>query len=190
MGRDALLTLVRCIAGLIAGLAFWYAFASPYNAFLGRVAQPIIRVFERPSTTRLVPRGDELTIERSDFRRGSARPAIATPVLTANFVLLAALFAANRTPWSTENVGRFLTSAVALVPIHIAAIIANVHATYASPGAWSARHYSPFARNFWGAAAHFYLVIGAFASAFLLWFLLRPSGRAGEPVRGRRSTPR
>jgi hypothetical protein len=30
------------------------------------------------------------------------------------------------------------------------------------------------ARNFWGAAAHFYSLIGTFGAGFVLWWFFRP----------------
>ena len=63
-----------------------------------------------------------------------------------------------------------------LVVVHVAAVIVNVQSIYALRlGPWSAQHYGPVARNFWGAAAHFYSVTGVFGAPFALWWLLRPA---------------
>jgi hypothetical protein len=34
------------------------------------------------------------------------------------------------------------------------------------------------ARNFWGAGAHFYTVVGVFGAPFALWWLFRPSAES------------
>jgi hypothetical protein len=188
--RDRLLTFARTIVGLLFGLAIWSGFIAPYTALLARLSEPVIRAFERPAATRLHARGAEMTIDRADFPRGSARPALATGVLTVNLVLLTALFFANQRPWSSENVGRLLVASIALIVIHVGAVVANVQATYAlSLGTWSELHYGVVARNFWAGLAHFYLIAGGFGAAFLLWWLLRPVAAEGKPVnrgRGRR----
>ncbi len=166
-------TAARSILGLLLGLAFWWAFSEPYNRFLAVVTEPLIRVAE--PATRLIPVESEMTIDRTDFRRGSPRPGLATADLTVNFILLAALFAMNRKPLSTPNVSAFLLASCILVIVHIAAIITNVESIYALRlGSWSQRHYGAFARNFWGAAAHFYTLLGSFGSAFVLWWILGP----------------
>lgn len=186
MRLDLLLIFARGAAGLLFGLALWAGFIAPYTVVLARVAEPMTRAFERPAVTRLQPRGGEITIDRSDFPQKSARPALATGVLTVNVVLLIALFFANPRSWSNENVGHLLIASIALVVIHVAAVVANVQATYAlSLGAWSEAHYGVVARNFWAGLAHFYLIVGGFGSAFLLWWLLRPGTAPGK-----RATPR
>jgi hypothetical protein len=160
----------------MAGFAFWWALSEPYTRFLGAVAEPVLRIAERPAVTRLHPAGSKLTIDRSDFRKGSARPALAVPVLTVNFILLMALFASNARSHETGNVQRFLTAALALMPVHVLAILLNIQSIYATKlGAWSQRHYGTLARNFWTAAAHAYVMVGASGVAFLLWWLLKPA---------------
>jgi hypothetical protein len=130
------------------------------------------------SATRLIPSGREIVIDRTDFRRGSPRPALSGSLLTVNFILLAALFAANTNPLATRNVSGFLVAAMALVLVHIVALLINVQSIYAlTLGAWSERHYGAFARNFWSASAHFYNLVGSFGIAFALWWVLRPRTR-------------
>ena len=150
-----LATIARSILGLFIGLAVWAGFNEPYNRFLAYVTEPLLRVAE--PATRLVPVEGEMTIDRTDFRSGSPRPGLATSHLTVNFILLAALFAINRKPLSTANVSAFLIASCILIVVHIAAIVTNVESIYALRlGPWSERHYGALARNFWGAAAHFY----------------------------------
>ena len=187
MRRDPLLTFARAVAGLLFGLAIWAGFITPYTVLLARVSEPVIRAFERPAVTRLHPEDAQITIDRADFPEKSARPALATGVLTVNVVLLTALFFANPRSWSSENVGCLLIALIALTVVHVAAVVANVHATYAlSLGAWSAAHYGVVARNFWAGLAHFYLIVGGFGSAFLLWWILRPAASSVGRTKPRR----
>jgi len=174
-----LATIARTILGLLLGLALWWGLNEPYNRFLAAVTEPLLRVAE--PATRLIPVDGEMTIDRTDFGSGSPRPALATSQLTVNFILLVALFAMNRKPLSTANVSAFLLASCILVVVHIAAIITNVESIYALRlGPWSERHYGAFARNFWGAAAHFYTLVGSFAAAFALWWVLSRRPRPAD----------
>ncbi len=128
------------------------------------------------SVTRLIADGTNLTVDRDDFPRGSPRPALLVMDLTANIILLTTLFSVTRKPLSDRNIPCFLLACLALVLVHVAAVVVNVQSIYSLRlGPWSARHYGPVARNFWGAAAHFYSVAGVFGAPFALWWLLRPS---------------
>jgi hypothetical protein len=150
--------------------------AAPYARVLAFLTEPLIRIAERPPVTRLIARDTELTVDRTDFPRKSARPGLRLMDLTANVILMTALFAASRKPFSDRNVGGLFLASLALVVVHVAAVTVNIHSIYAMRlGPWSDRHYGVVARNFWTAAAHFYELIGAFGAAFALWWLFRPS---------------
>jgi hypothetical protein len=82
-----------------------------------------------------------------------------------------------------------LLASLVLVAVHVAAVVVNVQSIYALRlGPWSERHYGAVARNFWGAATHFYSLIGVFGAGFALWWLFRPSPDApsDRPSRRRR----
>jgi hypothetical protein len=174
--KDLWQRLAKGVAGFLAGLALWWALANPYARLLAAVTEPLLRMSERPAVTRLIANESELTIDRDDFPRSSPRPALTLMDLTANIILLTTLFAVDRRTMSDRNIGRFLLASLALVVVHIAAVIVNVQSIYALRlGAWSERNYGAFARNFWGAGAHFYSLIGVFGAGFALWWLFRPS---------------
>jgi len=154
----------------------WWGLSTPYARLLASVTEPLIRVAERPAVTRLIADGADLTIDRTDFPRSSPRPGLTLMDLTANVILLATLFAVNRRPLSDKNILGFLLANLCLVLVHIAAVVTNVQSIYALRlGPWSQRNYGPIARNFWGAGAHFYSLIGVFGAAFALWWLFRPA---------------
>jgi hypothetical protein len=169
-------SLAKGATGFLLGLAFWWALSPPYARLLGSLSEPLIHIGEHPPVTRLIADGTELTIDRTDFPRSSPRPGLTLMDLTANVVLLATLFAVNRRPLSDRNVAGLLLASLVLVVVHVAAVVANVQSIYALRlGPWSERNYGPVARNFWGAGAHFYSLIGSFGAAFALWWLFRPS---------------
>ena len=169
-------SLAKGAIGFTLGVLFWWALSAPYARLLASVSEPLIRVTERPPVTRLIVDGTNLTIDRDDFPRSSPRPALLLMDLTANIILLTTLFSVARKPLSDRNVPRFVLASIALVLVHIAAVVVNVQSIYALRlGPWSAQHYGPVARNLWGAGAHFYTVVGVFGAPFVLWWLLRPA---------------
>ena len=168
--------LAKGATGFLLGLVFWWALSSPYARLLASVCEAAIHLAERPPVTRLVADGTELTIDRTDFPRASPRPGLLLMDLTSNIILLTTLFAVNRHPLSDRNISGLLLASLALVAVHVAAVIMNVESIYALQlGPWSKRNYGAVARNFWGAGAHFYSIIGSFGASFALWWLFRPS---------------
>ncbi|HUP48294.1 MAG TPA: hypothetical protein VNA04_05840 [Thermoanaerobaculia bacterium] len=167
--------LAKGTAGFLFGLALWLALSAPYARLLAALSEPLIRIGERPAVTRLIAKGTELTVERSDFPPASPRPGLALMDLTFNIILLTTLFAVSRRPLSDRNMLGLFVAGMVLVLVHVVAVVTNVHSIYALRlGAWSERNYGTVARNFWGGLAHFYTVIGVFGAAFVLWWLLRP----------------
>jgi hypothetical protein len=185
--KDLWQRLAKGAAGFLIGLVLWWALANPYARLLAAVTEPLLRTAERPAVTRLIANGAEITIDRDDFPRSSPRPALTLMDLTANIILITTLFAVNRKTISDRNIGGFLLATLTLVVVHIAAVIVNVQSIYALRlGAWSERNYGAAARNFWGAGAHFYSLIGVFGAGFALWWLFRPpaeTAQAKTPVK-------
>jgi hypothetical protein len=188
--KDLWPNLAKGAAGFLLGLVVWWALSSPYARLLASLSEPLIRMAERPPVTRVIPDGTELTIDRADFPRASPRPSLLLMDLTANIILLTTLFAVNRRPLRDRNVLGLLLASLALVVVHVAAVVTNVQSIYALRlGPWSERNYGAVARNFWGAGAHFYSVVGSFGAGFALWWLFRPSQASASnqrtPRRGR-----
>lgn len=184
MQRRALwLTVAKVVVGFVAGLALWWGLAPAYASVMARSAEPVIRVFERPRVTRLRAEQREVIVDRIDFPPASPRPGIPADDLTFNFILFTTLFAAVRNTFSNRNVVSFLSGCVILYVTHVLGLIAEIESIYALKlGPWSVANYGPFARNFWGAAAHFYRLVGVYAFAFIIWWLLQPQqGDAVEP---------
>jgi hypothetical protein len=174
----------RLAAGFALGLAFWFAFSSPYERAVAAGAQALTRVFERPATTSLAASEGEFRLDRSDFPPDSPRPGLPAADLHFNFVLLAALFALTPRPLQGANLARFGAAAAILYAVHVAALCAQIQSLYAtSLGPWSEAHYGTVSRNLWAGAFHFYQVAGRFAAPFALWWGLGRFELAGSKKR-------
>jgi hypothetical protein len=163
-------------AGFLIAFAAWLWLSVPYARLLAGLSQSMIRFSERPAVTSVTPQGTLLLIARSDHHRPASpgQLAVESTDVTFNFILLMTLFATSARALSDRNVIGFAAASVALVFVHVAAVIAFVKADYASNfGRWSARHYGVVARNFWSAAPYFYSIVGVYAFAFGLWWLGR-----------------
>jgi hypothetical protein len=169
---------VRLAIGIAAGLAFWFAFSAPYERLVAAAGGGLIHLLEKPSVTRLAAAEGEIRVDRTDFPPASSRPGLPAADLHFNFVLLTALFALGRHPFSPRPFGRFWIAAALLFVVHVVALVFQVEGLYATRlGEWSSAHYGTFARNFWAGGFHFYQVAGRFAVPFVLWWAL---GREGE----------
>lgn len=178
--------------GFLIGLAVWAGLSEPYTSLLASLSEAVVRIGERPSVTRLTARGTLVIVDRSDLppSPSSGRLGVESTDVTFNLVLLMALFAASSRALSDRNVFGFAGGALALVLVHVAAVVSFVKAHYALDfGPWSTSHYGVVARYFWGAAPYFYSVVGVYGFAIAIWWLFRPSpATPKEPVHAR--TPR
>jgi len=169
---------LRATVAFAVTLGIWFAFSSPYERTLAAAAEVLIRAFERPAVTSLVPSAGEIRVERADFPPDSPRPGLPAADLHFNFALLAALFALSSRPLRADNFGRFWVAAALLWVVHVTALVFQVESVYATRmGPWSQEHYGPMARNVWAAGFHFYQILGRFAAPFVLWWGV---GRVGE----------
>ena len=166
---------LRAIAGFLAGLALWAAFSPQYNRGIAAVAEKVLRAFERPAVTQLKPAKDGfITIDRSDFDPRSKRPGVPLHDLTLNVLLVTALFAASKRPFSDRNIGGFFVAMAVLALTHVLAAVTEVMSIYVGKlGLWSTMHYGKFTANFWGVASHFYRLVLMYAIAFALWWIFR-----------------
>lgn len=171
---------VRVAVGFAIGLLFWIGFSAPYETALAAAAERVLRATESPAVTRLESRSGEILVDRRDFPAGAPKPGLPAADLHFNFVLLVALFALDRRPWSGERVAALLVGCGVLAVVHVAALCLQVRSVYAVRlGSWSEAHYGPWARNLWAGAFHFYQIAGRFAAPFAIWWVLR---RAPEPI--------
>ena len=176
--------VAKAFAGFVVGVAIWALLSPTYDRFVARGAEFTIRAFENPKVTSLRPSTtpNYFTVDRSDFDPRSQRPSIPIRDLTFNFILLLALFAASRRPFSDRNIGGFLIAAGILALTHVGGTIIEVMSIYALKlGLWSDVHYSSFERNLWGVANHFYRLVLMYAIAFSLWWIFRGADTQPAP---------
>jgi hypothetical protein len=165
--------LIRNTLLWLLPVALAWVLATPiYNRVLLRSAGSILRLFERPPVTDLLPKGnDDAYVVRRDFppARALVYPFHATDV-HFHLMLLGALFlAVPGVPWQQKltNLG---IAVMATVAYDIVLVIFIVKATYATHlGAWSAANYGPFARNFYALGRHLLDLPLKLALPLLLW---------------------
>ena len=172
--------LFRGSLGFVAGLAMWLGLAVAYHSVVALGAEQLMNLFESPNVTRLVPKGKDVILVRTDFDPRSPHPQLPVGDLTFNVVLLSTLLAAAGPPFALGKGGRWIAAFAALYSVHVAALSTKVMALYVlRMGEWSRVHYGTFARDAWSGADHFYRFVGVYASVFIIWWL----AREGEEVR-------
>lgn len=183
----------RALAGFLLGLALWWGMSETYASVLAKSASPLLRLTEDPAVTLLRADGKHIIVNRSDFPRTSARPGVPAHDLTFNVILLTTLFAANHKAFSNRNVAGLAVAILLLYLTHIVAVYVTVKSIYALQlGEWSRVNYGEISRNVWAGAAHFYRLVGLYAFAFAIWWLLSgdaaaaPAGAGGSKAGRRR----
>lgn len=166
---------LKVLGGLLAGLALWIGFSPFYRGAVMGPAELVLNLSESPDITELHPDEDRgIIVNRTDFPPESPRPGVALHDLTFNVILLFALFALSRPAFSNANIGGLGLALVALWLTHVIALVVHIKKIYALQlGPWSVANYGAFSRNFWGSLEHFYRIVGLYAIAFALWWLLR-----------------
>jgi glycerol uptake facilitator-like aquaporin len=174
---------LKALAGFAVGVAVWVMLSPVYDRVVASGAETVMRAFERPKVTRLRIEADNyVTVDRSDFDPRSKRPAIPIRDLTFNFVLLCALFAAAKRPFTDRHIGGFVLASIVLAITHVLAAVTEVMSIYvAKLGPWSVANYSDLSRTVWGVANHSYRIVLMYAIAFALWWVFRDPGT--EPAK-------
>jgi hypothetical protein len=178
------------LIGFLVGLAIWSGLSVPYARLLASLSETVVRWGERPAVTSITPRETLMVVDRADFppTPSSVRLGVESTDISFNLILLVTLFAASERTLSDRNVFGLAGAAIALLFVHVAAVVSFVEAHYAeSFGPWSASHYGYVARHVWSAAPYFYSVVGAYGFAVALWFLFRPPSPSKPPVQSRRA---
>lgn len=181
--------VLKALGGFLLGLALWLGFSTAYRQAVIAPAQVILNIFESPDITELLPAEDNgVIVNRTDFPPESPRPVVPLIDLTFNVILLFALFLISKPAFSNSNVAGLAISLLILWGTHVAALIIRVQKIYALQlGAWSEVHYGVFSRNLWGSLDHFYRIVGIYAVAFALWWLLRGENwKKGKTTRKRK----
>jgi hypothetical protein len=175
------------LLALVPVLLVWTLLTPLYNRFLLVGARNLLQLTESPNVTELPRRDDHFAyVQRRDFPPAkSLVHSFRVTDLHFHLVLLAALFmAVPAIPWR-ERLANFGWALLVTVFFDLFLLFFYVKFIYATQlGAWSAAHYGPFARNFWGLGKHLLDLPFKLGLPLLLWagFYLKPML---EAVRGR-----
>jgi len=168
--RLPLRRILQFVAGLIAGTLLWMWLAEPYNVLLARLTQPLVHIDARLRDAQLVARGDRIDVVSST---GTLPPGnIPAVQLTFNVILLIALFASNKRPFSDRNARAFALSLLVVLLLHPVGAWIAVESTYATrAGEWSDAHYGAASSSIWLMAELFWRLTGMFGVAFGCWWV-------------------
>lgn len=152
------------------GLGLWVALAPIYNPIVATGAEILIQFAEHPNVTSIETLGRDAVIHRAGFDPRSSLPQIAISDLTFNFVVLLALFGFAGFERKGQRDLILLVAFTLLFSGQVLGVVAKIMSIFVlNLGEWSKVHYSPFERNFWATAYHFYRFVGGYAIAFVIW---------------------
>ena len=163
--------LLRLPVGLLVGMLLWLLLLRPVlDVTTSKLAEVLIRAFEYPRVTRLVPRDHVVEIRRSDFRSTSRIPTVPLTEIHFNTIVLLALYLALPHPFRRRNLERLFMAWLTLFISQSLNLLFHVKTLYAlGLGEWSQVHYSAFSRNLWSFLQYFTDLPGRFSFPFLFW---------------------
>lgn len=162
--------IVQFFIGLALGFFLWQWTTPSYDALLARATQPLVRIDARLRNAELVARGDRIDV----VSHTGEPPAINIPApqLTFNVILLIALFASNRRPFSDRSLRAFGLSLLVVLLLHPFSLLLSIESTYAIRlGAWSDAHYGSTAQNLWVMAELVWRLAVMFGLSFACWWV-------------------
>jgi hypothetical protein len=155
---------------LVAAMAAWLLLRPALDVAVPKLAEVMIRAFEYPRVTRLVPSEHWVEVRRSDFRSGSAIPRLPLTEIHFNTIVLLALHLATARPLSRVQLERLLMGWCVLYLTQSLNLVFHVKTIYAlGLGEWSFQSYSPLTRNLFASLQYFTDLPGRFAFPFLVW---------------------
>lgn len=155
---------------LVVAMTVWLMLRPALDVAVPKFAQVLIRAFEYPRVTRLVPTEHWVEVRRSDFRSGSAIPTVPLTEIHFNTIILLALHLATARPFSRTQLERLLMAWCVLYLTQSLNLVFHVKTIYAlALGEWSLQHYSPVTRNVFASLQYFTDLPGRFAFPFLIW---------------------
>src|ERR1051326_7509076 len=164
-------SIVRLAVGLLIGIALWWTCGDAWNRALAVIAQPLMKLDSRIAAGDLVAVGHTIVVQPT--RDTMPMATIPADQLTFNVILLVALFASNRAPFSDRNMKAFAIAFVIVLLLHPIGLFVSIESTYAmQQGAWSDQHYGENAQRLWVNGEVFYRLIGMFGVVFAAWWLV------------------
>jgi hypothetical protein len=173
------LRLARNLAfTLPLAMVLWLLVSGFLSLFLAKAAERLTRIFERPAVTRIeLSRGEDALITRADTRAHGRLPyRVRVTDIHFPLVLLIAIFLATPDVKPAERFGNLGYALLGMLCFQVIDLFFWVKFAFATQlGEWSAAHYGPFARNFWGLGKHILDLPVKLALPFALWaaFYLR-----------------
>src|ERR1043166_3401353 len=162
--------VIRLIAGLIAGIALWWSCSDAWNRALAVLTQPFMNIDRRIADGSLVAVGHTIVVQ--PLVASLPMATIPADQLTYNVILLVALFASNRAPFSDRNMKSFAIALAIVLLLHPIGLFVSIESTYAmQQGAWSGQPYGETAQRVWVNGEVFYRLIGMFGVVFAAWWL-------------------
>jgi len=162
MFRNAL----RFLAGALAGALLWWFAAPAYDAFVGKAAEPLLRLDKRFRDVDTAERGRWVIVRSAGGRFGLGE--LPADQMTYNVILFIALMATVRRPrWR-----RVLAAVAVLFLSHVITFAIGTESLYAN-----GRDPASTAANVWMMANLFLRVVGMLAVAFGCWWWVRAGGR-------------
>ena len=159
-------------------MMLWLLVSPFLSLFVVKAAERVTRLAERPSVTRIeLSKGEDALISRADTRAGGRLPyGVRVTDIHFPLVLLIAIFLATPDVSAGERFANLGYALLIIMFFFIIDLFFWVKFAYATQlGAWSAAHYGPFARNFWGLGKHVLDLPVKLALPFAMWaaFYLR-----------------
>src|SRR5258706_11595837 len=142
-----LLRVSRFLAGLVLGVAIWWAATPAYNYVLAPATELLLHADRRLAPLVLVPQERKIFVTSATPLPTATIPA---DQLTYDIILLLALFASNDKPWRVANLRAVAIALLILFVSHCIGIVISIESTYAvRQGNWNDQHYGDAAANFW-----------------------------------------
>ena len=161
---------LRLVIGLVIGIALWWSCGDAWNRALAVLAHPLVKLDARIAQTDLVAVGHTIVVQ--PLVASLPMATIPADQLTYNVILLVALFASNRAPFSDRNMKAFAIAFAVVLLLHPIGVFISIESTYAlRQGAWSEQHYGETAQRLWVNVEVFYRLIGMFGVVFAAWWM-------------------
>ncbi len=148
----------------------WLAVRPALDAGICGFAQFLIRSFEIPKVTRIVPEDHYARLQRADLRSDSRLPALPLTEIHFNTIVLLTLFLALPRPHSRRQLERLFMAWTTLFALQTLNLVFHVEFLYAtSLGPWSLEHYGAFLRNLYGFLQYFFDLPVRLGAPLVLW---------------------
>jgi hypothetical protein len=155
---------------LVVAMALWLMVRPALDVAVPKFAEVLIRAFEYPRVTRLVPSEHWVEVRRSDFRSGSAIPTVPLTEIHFNTIILLALHLATARPFSRAQLERLVMAWCVLYLTQSLNLVFHIKTIYAlGLGEWSLQNYSSVTRNVFASLQYFTDLPGRFSFPFLIW---------------------